>query len=199
MRWFKIMQQQKLLSLSLLLVTLSIGIVIGTLINTGAHAARPQSAAQDASPLVVPNPVQLGNEFTKLAKKLEPSVVYITADYTPKASDNPHKAKPGQDPTPGGGDSNDDGMELFRKFFKNGPQGDLPPRAFRQEQSGAGFVVDKNGYIITNHHVIAKVDHIKVKLHTDDTNEYRARVIGIDPETDLAVIKIDPKSPLVPV
>jgi len=199
MRWFKIMQQQKLLSLSLLLVTLSIGIVIGTLINTGAHAARPQSAAQDASPLVVPNPVQLGNEFTKLAKKLEPSVVYITADYTPKASDNHHKAKPGQDPTPGGGDSNDDGMELFRKFFKNGPQGDLPPRAFRQEQSGAGFVVDKNGYIITNHHVIAKVDHIKVKLHTDDTSEYRARVIGIDPETDLAVIKIDPKSSLVPV
>ncbi|HYL76380.1 MAG TPA: trypsin-like peptidase domain-containing protein, partial [Bryobacteraceae bacterium] len=198
MRWFKLMQQQKLLSLSLLMATLSIGIVIGTLINTGAHAARGQNVAQDASPLVVPNPVQLGNEFTKLAKKLEPSVVYITADYTPKASDNPHKAKPGaQDPT--GGDPNDDGMELFRRFFKNGPTGDLPPRAFRTEQSGAGFVVDKNGYIITNHHVIAKVDHIKVKLHTDDTNEYRARVIGIDPETDLAVIKIDPKEPLVPV
>src|SRR5579864_5979668 len=198
MRWFKLMQQQKLLSLSLLLATLSIGIVIGTLINTGAHAARGQNVAQDASPLVVPNPVLLGNEFTKLAKKLEPSVVYITADYTPKASDNPHRAKPGpQDPT--GGDPNDDGMELFRRFFKNGPTGDLPPRAFRTEQSGTGFVVDKNGYIITNHHVIAKVDHIKVKLHTDDTNEYRARVIGIDPETDLAVIKIDPKGPLVPV
>ena len=72
------------------------------------------------------------------------------------------------------------------------------PRAFRQEQSGTGFIVDKNGYIITNHHVIAKVDHIKVKLHTDDT-EYRARVVGIDPETDLAVIKIDPKQPLTPV
>lgn len=199
MRWFKLMQQQKLLSLSLLLATLSIGIVIGTLINTGAHAARGQNVAQDASPLVVPNPVLLGNEFTKLAKKLEPSVVYITADYTPKASDNPHKAKPGtQDPSPGG-DPNDDGMELFRRFFKNGPTGDLPPRAFRTEQSGAGFIVDKNGYIVTNHHVVAKVDHIKVKLHTDDTNEYRARVIGIDPETDLAVIKIDPKGPLVPV
>jgi serine protease Do len=198
MRWFKVMQQQKLLSLSLLLVTLSIGIVIGTVINTGAHAARGQNVAQDASPLVVPNAVQLGNEFTKLAKKLEPSVVYITADYTPKAADNPHKARPGQDPTPGG-DSNDDGMELFRRFFKNGPQGDLPPRAFRQEQSGTGFVVDKNGYIITNNHVISKVDHIKVKLHNDDTNEYRARVIGIDPETDLAVIKIDAKEPLIPV
>ena len=60
-------------------------------------------------------------------------------------------------------------------------------------------MVDKNGYIITNHHVIAKVDHIKVKLHGDDSTEYRARVVGIDAETDLAVIKIDPKSPLVPV
>ena len=47
--------------------------------------------------------------------------------------------------------------------------------------------------------MIAKVDHIKVKLHGDDSTEYRARVVGIDPETDLAVIKIDPNSPLVPV
>jgi serine protease Do len=190
------MRQQKLLSLSLLLITLSIGIVIGTLINTGVHAAKGQTIAPDASPLVVPNPVQLGNEFTKLAKKLEPSVVYITADYTQKvAAENPHKRGEQQAP----GDSNDDGMDLFRHFFRNGPSGDLPPRAFRQEQSGTGFIVDKNGYIITNHHVISKVDHIKVKLHNGDTNEYRAKVVGIDPETDLAVIKIDPRSALVPV
>jgi serine protease Do len=195
MRWFKIMRQQKLLSLSLLLVTLSIGIVIGTLINTGVRAARGQNIAPDASPLVVPNPVQLGNEFTKLAKKLEPSVVYITADFTQKvAVESPHKR--GEQQTP---DSGDEGMDLFKHFFRNGPTGDLPQRPFRQEQSGTGFVVDKNGYIITNNHVIAKVDHIKVKLHNGDTGEYRARVIGVDPETDLAVIKIDPRDPLVPV
>jgi serine protease Do len=194
MRWFNWMRQQKLLSLSLVLVTLAIGIMIGTLINTGVHAAKGQAAAPDASPLVVPNAVQLGNEFTRLAKTLEPSVVYITADFTPKASENPHKGN-----QPEGGDS-DEGSDLFRRFFRNGPFGnDAPPRAFRQEQSGTGFIVDKNGYIITNHHVIAKVDHIKVKLHTDDSTEYRARVIGIDPETDLAVVKIDPKSTLVPV
>jgi serine protease Do len=190
------MRQQKLLSLSLLLITLAIGIMIGTLVNTGAHAAKGQATASDASPLVVPNPVQLGNEFTKLAKKLEPSVVYITADFTPKVAENLHKRNP-EDNSP---ESNDEGMELFRRFFRNSPQGgDIPPRAFRQEQSGAGFIVDKNGYIITNHHVIAKVDHIKVRLHTDDTTEYRARVVGIDPETDLAVIKIDPKTQLIPV
>jgi serine protease Do len=202
MRWFKVMRQQKLLSLSLLLVTLAIGIVIGTLVNTGVHAARGQTAAPDASPLVVPSAVQLGNEFTKLAKKLEPSVVYITADYTPKVSENPHSRGQEEEAQPGEGDKNGDGdgLDLFKKFFRNGPSGpELPQRAFKQEQSGTGFVVDKNGYIITNHHVIAKVDHIKVKLHGDDTTEYRARVVGIDPETDLAVIKIDPRSPLVPV
>jgi serine protease Do len=196
MRWFKIMRQQKLLSLSLLLVTLSIGIVIGTLINTGVRAARGgQNIAPDASPLVVPNPVQLGNEFTKLAKKLEPSVVYITADFTQKvAAESPHKR--GEPQTP---DSGDDGMDLFRHFFRGSPSGELPQRPFRQEQSGTGFVVDKNGYIITNNHVISKVDHIKVKLHNGDSAEYRARVVGFDPETDLAVIKIDPRNPLVPV
>src|SRR5262249_31476942 len=130
-------------------------------------------------------------------KKLEPSVVYITADYTQKvAAENPHKRPGEQQPQ---GDSSDDGMDLFRRFFRNGPSGDLPPRAFRQEQSGTGFIVDKNGYIITNNHVVAKVDRIKVKLHNGDGNEYRARVIGIDPETDLAVLKIDPRSALTPV
>src|ERR1700722_14387938 len=120
MRWFKVMRQQKLLSLSLLLVTLAIGIVIGTLVNTGVHAARGQVAAPDASPLVVPDAVQLGNEFTKLAKKLEPSVVYITADFTPKVSENPHAQ--GDEEPQGGGNGNDDGgLDLLKKFFHNGP------------------------------------------------------------------------------
>jgi serine protease Do len=69
---------------------------------------------------------------------------------------------------------------------------------FRREQSGSGFIVDRNGYILTNNHVVDKVDKITVKLHGDDT-EYRARLIGYDRETDLAVIKIDPRTPLAPV
>src|ERR1700680_1235100 len=138
MRWFKIMRQQKLLSLSLLLVTLSIGIVIGTLLNTGVHAAKGQAVASDASPLVVPNAVQLGNEFTKLAKKLEPSVVYITADYMPKAAENPHRGNQEE----GEKGDGDEGSDLFRRFFRTGPfGGDTPPRALRQEQSGTGFIV----------------------------------------------------------
>src|SRR5712672_3380874 len=88
---FQKMRQQKLLSMTLIVVTLAVGIVLGTFVNGGVHAARSQSAAPDATPLVIPNAVQLGNEFTKLAKTLEPSVVYITSDYTPKVAEAPHK------------------------------------------------------------------------------------------------------------
>ena len=185
MRLLHKMREQKLLSFGLLLLTLSIGIVIGTLVNTGTHAARGQVAAPDATPLHVPDPVQIGNEFTRLAKKLEPAVVNITADFTPKEASS--KKEPG--------DGDDDALEPFRHFFHGG--GDLP-RAFRHEQSGSGFIVDHNGYIITNNHVVEKMDHIRVKLHTGDA-EYRARLIGFDRETDLAVIKIDPKTSLQPV
>ena len=99
---------------------------------------------------------KLGNEFSQLAKKLEPSVVYITADYTQRvsAAESPHRRRNEQD-DPGDGDSNGngngDGNDLLKRFFRNGPfSSDAPPRSFRQEQSGTGFVVDKNGYIITN-------------------------------------------------
>src|SRR5579871_228135 len=189
------MREQKLLSSTLLLVTLAIGIVIGTLVNTGVHAARTQAVAPDATPLTIPSAVQLENDFTKLAKKLQPSVVYITADFTPKEVANPHRRSQPKDD-----DEDDNGSDLFHKFFQNGPLGggETPPH-FRQEQSGTGFIVDRNGYIITNNHVVSKVDRIKVKLHTDDTTEYRARIVGTDPETDLAVIKIDPRTSLTPV
>jgi serine protease Do len=190
MRLFHKMREQKLLSFGLLLLTLSIGIVIGTLVNTGAHAARGQVAAPDASPLHVPDAVQIGNEFTRLAKRLEPAVVNITADYTPKEASNK------KDPN---GDQGDDALEPFRRFFHGSPLGGGEEgHALKHEQSGSGFIVDRNGYIITNNHVVEKMDHIRVKLNTDDT-EYHARLIGFDRETDLAVIKIDPKAPLAAV
>jgi serine protease Do len=79
-----------------------------------------------------------------------------------------------------------------------GPGVPQMPRNFRREQGGTGFIVDKNGYIITNNHVVDGADRIKVKMHGDQT-EYKAKLIGVDAETDLAVIKIDPKQPLTPV
>jgi len=195
MKLLEKMRQQKLLSTTLLLVTLSIGIVIGTLVNTGVHAQRSGSAAPDATPLVVPKGAQVGNEFTKLAKMLEPSVVNITADYTPKLQEGKNRKKSNDDDDDQG---DNDSSDLFRRFFGGPGGGDSSPQSQRREQSGTGFVVDKNGYIVTNNHVVDGVDRIKVKLHGDET-EYKARVIGTDRETDLAVIKIDVRRPLAPV
>lgn len=192
--------ERRLLPIALLLFTLSLGIVIGTLFNTGVNAAnKNQQAAPDATPLVVPAATQVGNEFTKLAQRLDPSVVNITAEINGRSSQTRRSA--GQPPAD---DDEDEGADLFRRFFRDNPQGrggapvPVPPRAFKREQGGTGFIVDRNGYIITNNHVVDGADRIKVKLHTDPL-EYRARVIGVDPETDLAVIKIDPKTPLTPV
>jgi serine protease Do len=195
MKLYEKMRHQKLLSTTMILFTLSIGIVIGTLVNTGVNAARGQNAAPDATPLVIPRASEVGNEFTKLAQKLEPSVVNITADVTQKVTPGRNRKGPQDDPQDG--DDNGDSSDLFRRFF-GGPQGDQPQTPRRSEQSGTGFIVDKNGYIITNNHVVDGVDHIRVKLN-GETTQYRARLIGSDSETDIAVIKIDPKRPLPPV
>jgi len=87
---------------------------------------------------------------------------------------------------------------LLRRFFGNrAPEGAVPPRAFKRSATGSGFIVDKNGYILTNNHVVEKADSIKVKI-PNDSDEYRAKLIGVDLETDLAVIKIDAHKTLVP-
>jgi serine protease Do len=187
MYWIDKMKQQKFLMFAALLFTLSTGIVIGTLINTSV-AAKEQQAAPDATPLVVPPVNKLGNEFSELVKKTEPSVVFIrTESKTPQI--------PARKRAPRGGEEEeDDSMELFRRFF-GGPGGPgapgLPnqgPR--RREGSGSGFVVDKNGYIMTNNHVVRSADTIYVKFPHEE-KEYKAKVIGTDKETDLAIIKIN--------
>lgn len=191
------MKHQKVLSFALLLCTLILGIVIGSILNTGVKAERQNSAvAPDATPLTVPAADPISNEFTKLTKRVGPSVVYIESDYLPKpGAKQSHKSDEDEEDN---GDSPDtpkqkDPSELFKRFF-----GGNEPRAFKSEGSGTGFVVDRNGYILTNYHVVENADRIKVKLAADET-EYRGRVIGFDKETDLAVLKVDAKRPLTPV
>src|SRR5271157_5039631 len=77
---------QKLLSFTLMLFTLSIGIVLGTLISSGVKAAKDNNQAPGATPLVIPNPVELSNAFTQIAKQVEPSVVNISVTYNAKPS-----------------------------------------------------------------------------------------------------------------
>jgi len=192
MSWLERIRRQKLPTVSLLVFTLCTVIVMSTLLTQGLHAARGQGTAPDATPLVIPSVHKLDNEFVKIAKAIEPSVVYISTDWKPKQASNKKKGGGSQ-----GDEQGDDDMDLFHRFF--GEQGPLQqPPNHRQEGSGSGFVVDRNGYILTNLHVVDNADHIKVKL-SGDSKEYKARLIGSDVETDVAVIKIDAGHPLAPV
>jgi len=192
-------RRQKFLSFSLILFTLAIGILIGSLAQTGAKAAREQNAAPDATPLTVPSPVVIQNDFSKIAKRLEPSVVNISTEYIPKHNTSQNRQNPNlrrrQQQQPQDDDQDDNGMQGFlRQFFGGGGGFNLPePQDTPTAALGSGVVVDKNGYILTNNHVVEKATRIKVKFMSDAT-EYPATVIGTDPDTDLAVIHVDKKN-----
>src|SRR5580658_3431758 len=97
MNLFDKMRQQKLMSITLMVFTLSVGILIGTLVNTQVHAAKGQPVAPDATPLTIPKVVEIGSDFTKLAKKLQPSVVNIRVEVPAKAeSGHPRTRSNGQ-------------------------------------------------------------------------------------------------------
>jgi len=193
MRWYQNLKQQKLLSLTLLVFTLSVGILIGTLVSGSVSAAKGQAVAPDATPLAIPPASASPNEFTKLAKLVEPSVVNITSEVTSKAPTARRRVAPGDEEEEGGGEE----MEMFRRFFgRQGQPGGQPNgRPRPREATGSGFIVDKAGYIVTNFHVVEKADSIKVKISGDE-KDYKAKVIGTDWESDIAVIRIDAGRPL---
>lgn len=80
-------------------------------------------------------------------------------------------------------------FEFYEKFF-----GESVPREYQQNSLGSGFIVDKEGYIVTNNHVVENANEIKVKLKNG--NEYPATVVGRDSDTDIALIKIEPNEKL---
>jgi len=198
MSFFDKMRRQRLLSFSLILFTLSMGVVIGTLVSTGVKAAKEQAVAPGATPLVIPpNPGQLSNAFSQLAKQLEPSVVNISSEYTQKAAVHGKRRQPQQQQQPEDEDEDNGMQDFFQRFFGS-PFGEAPQAGPRKSMSlGSGIVVDKAGYILTNDHVVEKATRIKVKFNGDPT-EYEAKVIGTDQATDVAVLKVD-RGNLVPV
>jgi serine protease Do len=193
------LRTQKFLSFTLVLFTLSIGIVIGTLINSGVKA-KDNQAAPGATPLVIPNPVELSNTFSQIAKQAEPSVVNISTTYSPKAPvrSTPRGGKRQMMPPDDQDQGDNGGMDdFFQRFFGNpfgngGP--DMPQR--KGFALGSGVVVDQAGYILTNNHVVDKADRIQVKF-TGDPTQYDAKVVGVDAPTDLAVIRVEGKKNLV--
>ena len=180
-----------------IVATLSLGILIGTVISYGVKGKEGQKSS-DATPLTIPAPQQLSNAFSQISKQLEPTVVNINTESTIK---NPHKrrnprAQP-SDPNDqdGGGDDDSPFQDFFDRFF--GGQGP-DPGTIRQRSLGSGVIVDPKGYIVTNRHVVEKADRIRVKLQDESPAApgHDARVIGMDQETDLAVIKIEVEHPL---
>ncbi len=115
--------------------------------------------------------------FADLVAKVKPAVVNISTISTVKIPGSPFRHFFG--PDEGGGPFGD----FFHRFF-----GDVPDQELKQQSLGSGFIIDKDGYIITNNHVVDGADDIKVKLA--DGREYKAKVIGRDQKTDLALIKI---------
>ncbi|MGN7612341.1 DegQ family serine endoprotease [Magnetococcales bacterium HHB-1] len=123
----------------------------------------------------VPAMAHSGPELTGLVNKLKPVVVNI---HTSKKiiggrvarSLNPFKDSPFE--------------EFFKPFMER-----MPQREYQTRNMGSGFIIDSDGYILTNHHVIEDADEIKVRLA--DEREFKAQVIGSDPKTDLALIRIE--------
>jgi serine protease Do len=192
------MRSHRFISTILVVATLFVGILIGTIIQRGVKGATKTVNSSDATQLKVPSPQQLSNAFSQVVKQLEPSVVNVNTESTPKAL-TPRNRRRG---TPPGGDNGQDPFQdFFDRFFggqEGSPFGGGQGGAGATEHSlGSGVIVDPKGYIITNQHVVDKADRIRVKLDGDPPGvQHDAKVIGTDSETDLAVIKIEVDHPL---
>jgi serine protease Do len=204
--WVRLKANRLAYAVSILL-TLAVGILIGTVISFGVKGKEAQSKSSDATPLSVPAPRELSNAFSQISKQLEPSVVNINTESVIK---NPHRRlRPGNpNDDQGGGDEDNPFEDFFNRFF-GGPggqgqgQGQGVPggpgggSGIRERSLGSGVIVDAKGYIVTNRHVVEKADRVRVRLNDDPpTVQHDAKVIGTDQETDLAVIKIDVDKPL---
>ena len=118
--------------------------------------------------------------FADLIEKISPAVVHVAISGVPKST-----VPPGFNFPPG---------SPFEEFFKRRPQDQAPQQRKRRLGIGSGFIISSDGYVVTNNHVIENGEEIKVTLA--NKQEYDAKLIGKDKETDLAVLKIDVEQPL---
>lgn len=118
-------------------------------------------------------------DFTPIVERNAPTVVNITARKTRADANDPSQMSPDEVP------------ELFRRFF--GPMPGMPgvPRGPAPDRisGGSGFVISADGYILTNHHVIDGADEVTVRLR--DRSELAATIVGSDPDTDIALLKVE--------
>ncbi|MBC8431897.1 MAG: trypsin-like peptidase domain-containing protein, partial [Desulfobacterales bacterium] len=129
-----------------------------------------------------PGPATPPGSFAQLVKIASPAVVNISTVKTVKGRQ--------QAPAPFGPD--DPFRDFFERFF-----GGQIPKDYKQKSLGTGLIISPDGFILTNNHVVEQSDEIKVK--TADDKEYFAEIIGRDPMTDLALIRIKAAGPLTPL
>ncbi|MES2149623.1 MAG: DegQ family serine endoprotease [Pseudomonadota bacterium] len=157
--------------------------------NAAASAAAQLPAATaPASPVSAAQNVAIAlPDFTKIVEHMGPAVVNIRVTGSSKAmaGRSPH-----------GMDEDDPFFEFFRRF--QGPQNPRGQRDVPVFGAGSGFIISPDGVILTNAHVVRDASEVTVKLQ--DRREYRAKVLGSDPKTDVAVLKIDARNlPVVPI
>jgi serine protease Do len=144
--------------------------VFALMLALGSGVAAAQAPATPRSP-ATPGTIEVPN-FVNLVKQQGPTVVNISSTRTVKQ--DPNAELPEGDPF----------FDFFRRF--------LPPPGsgqFEEQSLGSGFIIDAAGYVLTNGHVVADADEVTVKL--TNKREYKAKVIGTDPYTDVALLKID--------
>ncbi|WP_373501623.1 Do family serine endopeptidase [Desulfococcus sp.] len=133
-----------------------------------------RGAGDEAPPARVRNPLE---SFSDIARSIGPSIVNIRAE-------NITGSDGGTQPSTGPQHfEEEDPLDTFEKYF-----GEDPRKAFKQQSLGSGFVIDEKGYIVTNNHVIETAAEIQVRL--SDGKEYGAEIVGRDPNTDLALIRV---------
>jgi serine protease Do len=118
-------------------------------------------------------------DFTELAEKQGPAVVNISTTQTVRGQ---------AQLMPFPFDENDPAFEFFKRFIPRHPGGAVP-RDFENKSLGSGFIISGDGYIMTNAHVVDGADEVTVRL--TDKREFKAKIIGADKRTDVALIKID--------
>jgi serine protease Do len=162
------------------------GVVVPILMNVISTSAQPgsspaASAAEtpkvEEAPPAAADVDRLSEAFRVAAKRVMPAVVSVSTSQTVTAPASPF------------GDMPDD---FLRRFFgaepNGGSSGGGAPRKFQRQGLGSGVIVDAQGHILTNNHVVDSADEITV--HLSDGREFKAKVIGRDPPTDVAVIQI---------
>jgi len=163
----------------LVALAFALGLLFAGLLDLPNRSSAQEQGRQASAIAQVPAPSipaarplqDLSEAFAAVAEHVKPSVVYIRSQRTEQTAQQPQRIPPGME-------------RFFSPRFRQQPE--------IEQGSGSGFIISADGYILTNNHVVEGAEQVTVRLL--DRREFKAKVIGTDPNTDVAVLKIDAKS-----